>query len=605
MAYLYTYENSIELEKPIEVVWQQIANTNRFNELSGSGTYTGDEVVQPDKSIIRYCKGYIAKHEMGNITWKWSERLPEWQAPYYYRQQRDFTFPVLVSIIFECNLVSTLKGCKLRVNLTFTGFTRLGHLMGKLRIYKNKSDFLWGIMLAMINKFEVTSPKISSSWSPPNYSTIKQKKVNKIIEIMNSSKFGHNAGARIADFAMHALATDAISMRPLQLANYWNLPQNDVIEACLQGMSLGLLDMRWDVLCPQCLVAKAESAGLHDIPQGVHCSSCNIDFGINFNENVELVFFPARWLRPIENANFCLLSSQRTPHIVVQKKIKPFQTEIFEQPFKPGFYRCRSIEDNYSIEFIISPNNNEYPIIKLTDDKLEILPEKSQLLTLKNQSSWPRYLTIEDVSYKQLALTGQKILSMHVFRQLCPEQLIKAGDLIGISNLTILFTDLKNSTAFYYEVGEAKAYRIVREHYVFLSDIIHNHNGSLVKTIGDSVMAVFYDPLDGVAACLDIRAHIAEFNLNNQTHISIKLGIHEENCIAVNMNNMMDYFGKAVNEAARLHILSNGRDIIISEQVMHNPSVKLLLKNNEIIKLSQRVKGIPNPLTFYRVIIAS
>jgi class 3 adenylate cyclase len=191
---------------------------------------------------------------------------------------------------------------------------------------------------------------------------------------------------------------------------------------------------------------------------------------------------------------------------------------------------------------------------------------------------------------------------MHVFRQLCPEQLIRPGDNIGISNLTILFTDLKDSTAFYFEVGEATAYRIVREHFGFISEIIHRNHGAIVKTIGDSVMAVFNEPKDSVLACLDIQSHTKEFNKTFKSHIAIKLGIHRDNCISVNLNNMMDYFGTAINVTARLHGLSDGHDIIVSETLMNDPEVNDLLKDHIKSKQSELVKGVPEPVVFYRVL---
>ncbi len=51
--------------------------------------------------------------------------------------------------------------------------------------------------------------------------------------------------------------------------------------------------MGWDLLCPRCRGAKSRVATLHDLPEGAHCSSCNIDYQRNFTSNVELTFRPA------------------------------------------------------------------------------------------------------------------------------------------------------------------------------------------------------------------------------------------------------------------------------------------------------------------------
>jgi class 3 adenylate cyclase len=400
---------------------------------------------------------------------------------------------------------------------------------------------------------------------------------------------------------MYSLAIDVASIRPINLALKWKLPQKQVIEACMQAMVVGLLEMRWEILCPQCRVVKVNSAGLHDIPKSVHCSSCCIDFGLDFNENIEMIFFPAQWLRQVNSTTYCMLSPRLTPQITAQIRIHPNHEKIIDYSLEPGIYRCRILEEQRSVTVIVNQKDASFPVIELTQDKMHLLPEKKTAWTLINNSQNARFFIIENLKYKENTLTAQKVSTMHVFRQLCPEQLIRPGDSIGISRLTILFTDLKDSTAFYYKVGEAQAYHIVREHFGFLSEIIYKHNGTLVKTIGDSVMAVFYDSKDGVAACLDVRDHLEEFNRKNKTEISIKLGIHEDNCISVNMNNLMDYFGTAINVVARLHALSDGNDIIISEEIMQNPAVELLLKKNKKLKKTRLVKGVPHPLVFYSV----
>ncbi len=67
-----------------------------------------------------------------------------------------------------------------------------------------------------------------------------------------------------------------------------------------------------------------------------------------------------------------------------------------------------------------------------------------------------------------------------------PELFAKANCAVAI-----LFTDLRGSTAMYAERGDPRAYRLVRDHSAILADAIDGHNGALVKTIGDAIMATF------------------------------------------------------------------------------------------------------------------
>jgi class 3 adenylate cyclase len=59
--------------------------------------------------------------------------------------------------------------------------------------------------------------------------------------------------------------------------------------------------------------------------------------------------------------------------------------------------------------------------------------------------------------------------------------------------------------------------------------------------------------------------------------LTLKAGIHTGPCIAVTLNERLDYFGSNVNIAARLEPLSAGDDCVISQDVRHDPEVEDLL----------------------------
>jgi len=80
---------------------------------------------------------------------------------------------------------------------------------------------------------------------------------------------------------------------------------------------------------------------------------------------------------------------------------------------------------------------------------------------------------------------------MPAFRRLCPEQLLRPGDDVEIGRVAIVFTDLQGSTKLYDALGDATAFHLVRDHFAFLSERVERHNGLIVKTVGDAVMAAF------------------------------------------------------------------------------------------------------------------
>jgi class 3 adenylate cyclase len=142
----------------------------------------------------------------------------------------------------------------------------------------------------------------------------------------------------------------------------------------------------------------------------------------------------------------------------------------------------------------------------------------------------------------------------------------------------------------------------VRDHFALLAAVVRAHDGSVVKTIGDAVMASFADPLDAVAAALAGQGKIAEFNRRGEgLAITIKLGIHCGPCIAVTLNDRLDYFGSTVNLAARLESQSVGGDIVLSAEVLADPRVRELLEGQMPIQQSAALKGFAEPVAFFRL----
>ena len=122
---------------------------------------------------------------------------------------------------------------------------------------------------------------------------------------------------------------------------------------------------------------------------------------------------------------------------------------------------------------------------------------------------------------------------------------------LRLSDLTVLFTDLKGSTELYERTGDIESYRLVQHHFRILTEVVAKHNGATVKTMGDALMASFSTPRDGVSAALEMIASMRSLNAD----IGLKIGVHSGPALAVKANETVDFFGQTVNTAA--HVQSN------------------------------------------------
>ncbi len=152
----------------------------------------------------------------------------------------------------------------------------------------------------------------------------------------------------------------------------------------------------------------------------------------------------------------------------------------------------------------------------------------------------------------------------------------------------------------YAERGDPSDYQMVRVHFDILNQLVELNHGVVVKTIGDSVMASFSSAADAVRCGLELQVEL-ESNLETiGGQLWLKVGIHTGTCLAVNLNERLDFFGGAVNTAARLSGLSHGGDAVISDEVMAEITVANL-RFNLLESLKSQLLGLPDPLCVRRI----
>lgn len=117
---------------------------------------------------------------------------------------------------------------------------------------------------------------------------------------------------------------------------------------------------------------------------------------------------------------------------------------------------------------------------------------------------------------------------------------------------TVLFADLRGSTALYETLGNAEATTVVTRSVALISQIVSTSGGVVVKTLGDGLMAVFADSAAAVVAADEMHDSLDRIvppsGQRNVPVLKLQVGIaHGE---VVEMSG--DCFGDAVNVAARL-----------------------------------------------------
>jgi class 3 adenylate cyclase len=119
-----------------------------------------------------------------------------------------------------------------------------------------------------------------------------------------------------------------------------------------------------------------------------------------------------------------------------------------------------------------------------------------------------------------------------------------------IHERTVLFADLRGSTALYESLGNAAATEVVTQNVAVLTNIVAEHGGLVVKTLGDGLMAMFNTPTQGVRAAGAMHASLDRQAPTPKHMPALKLQVALAHGEVVEMAG--DCFGDAVNVAARL-----------------------------------------------------
>jgi class 3 adenylate cyclase len=196
-------------------------------------------------------------------------------------------------------------------------------------------------------------------------------------------------------------------------------------------------------------------------------------------------------------------------------------------------------------------------------------------------------------------LTAKRLLTNQIFRDIYRTDTLDVDQGLKLTSLTFLFTDLKGSTELYDRVGDLVAYDLVREHFRVLNEIVASEAGAVVKTIGDAVMATFPTPDRALAAALRMRDSVCKIKKD----LLIKIGIHEGPCLAVTLNDRLDYFGQTVNIAARVQNLADSQAILATKSVVDHPEVSKLLEGSKLTPTAQDaiLRGVADKVTIYQI----
>lgn len=608
-----TYRWRWQLKSSPARLWPYVADTQRFNQASGLPAIDYLEIPLETGGSRR-----IGRATRFGVTVEYEDYPFEWVQEEGFSNLRIFSRgPIArtcVRLRLEPNPAGTLLSYDVEViPANFLGWLGIPYQVG----WEMRRNF--ERVFRQIDEALQSQGEISFSLQAAPLNRLALERLSQLSRQLAGQGYDERWVERLAQFLVDEPDFNLTRLRPYVLADRWQAPRRPILELFLSAAKSGLLRMRWDIICPLCRGAKVSATSLDEIPKGAHCSTCNIDFEGDFSQNVELTFTPHPQIRLIYDESYCIGGPMVTPHILIHQLLEPDETRALSlASLADGAYHLRTQRPKVEqwLEVVQSPGQRANTLAVTVDEvsiqisSADTAPavngreDNPLALVITNKAPYRQSLYIERAAWYTDAVTAAQVTALQHFRDLFSDEVLRPGEEIGIQGMAILFSDLVGSTALYNRWGDAASYGLVREQFAFLQRIVRQHEGAVVKTIGDAIMAAFFDPAKAVEAALTIQREIKTFNASHPDEpLQIKLGAHYGPCIAVNLNGRLDYFGATVNLAARLEGQSQGGDVVISGKVYADPAVQALLASIPVqaSHFTTAIKGFDENFCLYRL----
>ncbi len=586
LDWLWTFELNIS----VEALWSFLSDTSRLNKAMGL-----NEMNFEEKEGALYGKATNA-----GISLEWLEVPWTWVAGSHLISIREYSkgFAHTVKAIYHFEKISD-ESTRLYVYLGWIpkGFFSKILLLASENVIQKK-------YAAILNEIEKLSK--SRNFKPALIAREDKSMANnpsalfKIAEELLQKNISKELVHRLIDYIEYGNELDLYRIRVLELAKKWGVKERDLLIACMYATRAGLLIISWDVICPHCRGTRLEIGTLYDIPSKANCDACEIEYENDSENSIEITFHVHPSIRNVAKVFFCSAEPAKKPHIKMQKFIAPKETIETNLNLGIGLYRLR-IKGNTEVGTLNITDSETAKVVNWSPgDNQNYLSAENPLVRVTNTDDKPRLFTIEETSWDPYVLKPAYIFSLQEFHDLFSAESISSELKLELGLQTVLFTDIVGSSSLYEEQGDSKTFVQVKKHFEEINKYVKQNEGAIIKTIGDAVMAAFPSPKGAIEASMSL---LDTFNGKDMNGIRLRISMHYGQCIAVNLNSGIDYFGKTVNIAAKIQKLAGASQIVFTKEYKDNPDVDFFLESNKIIleELKYEIPGMKDEYTIYRV----
>jgi class 3 adenylate cyclase len=592
MANEYSRTLERHLPAPPELVWGLVADSDRWDRLVG---------LNPTR--YRYTKldaeGQQVRARIGGTTQSWGEsewiERGEWLEGQHIHAMRQYMTGPFREGGFRAELSPEGEG----VRVSFTAYvaadkplnTQLESrvLQAFDQALKHYFDALTRLLVRARMKGQLDmdpAPAVIQARrllgrTEPDGSAfglrglVQDKELELRAQRFASAPISSELRERMVRFAREAFDDELRQIHPFELARIWGFERRAVLQGFLHAARVGLYELQWQLECPMCRSGAQDVAGLENVTREGYCIDCDRSFSLDFASNVEAIFKVSPAIRAVASSSWCVGSPWFRPHILANFIVPPRGRREISLELPGGAYTLRTAMVRYRTGLPAHPGARLQ--VRLDPQALQVTAGQDEAgdsrvsLVLVNETPHEEEFSIERADWAPEAALGRDVLSVPDFHDLFATEAPATGVELSIGSMVVLFSDLTGSTSLYEQLGDARAFALIEQHFRSVTQAVASHGGAVLKTMGDAVMATFPRAGDAFSAALEMVR--ATEQLHSHHGLRLKVGIHEGPCLAVRANQRLDLFGTTVNLAARLQAQARGGQVVVLDRLFQHPDI--------------------------------
>ncbi|MEW4486758.1 protein kinase [Thalassoglobus sp. JC818] len=559
------YEISCKLKSSPSQLWRYISDTPRINRAVGLPPVEFSSSVAQNGDVTQ-----VGNVRFAGFKMSWIEHPFEWIENHRMSILREFAHGPFDWIYSDVELRPAAgTGTELRQRIHVQPNGVAGRVLAWIQvgwITRRAFSAVYNRIDGFLENRRRSCSVADAFESAPRLSRRSKISLDQAILKLSERPISRELVFKLADFLEQATDPEIARIRPLDLAESWGYPEDELIDVCLYAAHDGLLDLQWEIHCPHCRVPVARRDSLEHVEDSGRCEVCDAEFPTDLAHRVEMNFSVNSEIRTADFRSYCLGGPAHSPHIVVQLRLIAGEKAEVPLQLKSGEYSLRIRQTSQNVDISVRETCRESHLeLALTNsfkDDIRILSAGEQLLTIENQFERDVQVRLERRLRQHRSISAIEATGFPLFRQLFPRQVVGIDRPATIPDLTFMIFEFSSDDESSDDLAQAE--RTQESFRRFESDV-REFGAKVLKTMGQRGLATFPDSFAAITAALQL----------NPTKCGIsRVVIHRGDVTIATINGQLDFFGGSVKLANESLDSAGHGECLISDAIHRDEVMK-------------------------------